>query len=108
MWHLEEEDRLSMLPDDILLSILSRIDFTTAVTTSVLSTRWRELAWLLPELNIDVMDFLPVPRPNPIEANHMDEAMSSLTKAIRSLLTKPRAISWLDLKLFLNSASFSC
>ncbi|CAL4992503.1 unnamed protein product [Urochloa decumbens] len=82
----EDEDRLSMLPDDILLSILTRVNITTATRTSVLSTRWKHLPWLLHDLTIDVKDFLPTPHPNPIEAAHMDAAMASLSKAIRSFL----------------------
>ncbi|KAL6657462.1 hypothetical protein ACP70R_005242 [Stipagrostis hirtigluma subsp. patula] len=105
--HREEvEDMLSMLPDDILLSILGRLDMTTAARTSVLSKRWKILPWLLNELAIDVKDFLPVPRPKPIEAEHMDDAMASLTKAIRSFLATPRseaAISRLQLKFYLVS-----
>lgn len=38
-----EEDRLSALTDDILLSIISRIDLITAARTGVLSTRWGHL-----------------------------------------------------------------
>ncbi|TVU17368.1 hypothetical protein EJB05_33398, partial [Eragrostis curvula] len=59
----EDEDRLSILPDDILLSILGRVSITTAARTSVLSTRWKHLPWLLPELTIDAKEFLPAPHP---------------------------------------------
>lgn len=80
-----------MLTDDILLSILGRVDIISAVRTSVVSTRWKHLPWLLPEFTIDVKDFLPVPQPNRIKVEHMDEAMASLTKGIRSLLTIARS-----------------
>ncbi|KAL6657097.1 hypothetical protein ACP70R_004877 [Stipagrostis hirtigluma subsp. patula] len=102
----EDEDRLSALTDDILLSILSRVAITAAARTSVLSTRWKFLPWLLHELNINVRDFLSAPCPNPIETEHMDGAMASLTKAIRSfLVTKRReaTILRLQLKLYLVS-----
>jgi hypothetical protein len=47
----EDEDKLiSMLPDDVLLSILGRVDITTAARTSVLSTRWKHMPWLPREL----------------------------------------------------------
>jgi len=93
-----------MLTDDVLLSILERVDITTATRTSVLSTRWKHLPWLLRELTIDVREFLSVPPPNPIEVGHMDEAMASLTKAATSFLATPQSeatITRLRLKLYL-------
>jgi len=100
----EDEDRFSMLSDDILLSILARVNITTAARTSVLSTRWKHLPWLLHELRFDVKAFLPTPHPDPVEAEHMDAAMASLTNAIRSFLGTPQSeatISKLQLKLYL-------
>ncbi|KAF7076178.1 hypothetical protein CFC21_080870 [Triticum aestivum] len=107
---LNGEDRLSMLTDDILLSILGRVSSRTAARTSVLSTRWKHLPWLLPELSIDVKDFLSAPCADPIEENDMEQAMKSLAKATRSLLDKQRresTISSLHLKLYLFNA-FLC
>ena len=37
------EDRISHLPTDLLISIISRLTFVEATTTSILSTRWRHL-----------------------------------------------------------------
>ncbi|XP_062186977.1 uncharacterized protein LOC133890561 isoform X7 [Phragmites australis] len=72
--------------------------------------RWKHLPWLLRELTIDVKDFLLVLQPNPIEDEHMDKAMSSLSKAIRSFLATPRsegAITRLQLKIYLiNNYTF--
>ncbi|XP_051177142.1 uncharacterized protein [Lolium perenne] len=107
---LEDEDRLSMLTDDILLSILGRVSTRLAATTCVLSTRWRHLPWLLPEVMIDVKDFLSVTRPDPVEANDMEKAMVSLTKAARSFLADHQrgcTISSLHLKLYLIN-TFLC
>ncbi|CAL4969876.1 unnamed protein product [Urochloa decumbens] len=102
----EDEDRLGMLPDDVLLSILGRVDIATAARTSSLSTRWKHLPWLLREITIDVNDFLPTPHPTLVEAEHMDAAMASLTKAIRSFLGAPQSEATiitrlLQLKLYL-------
>ncbi|XBH74558.1 hypothetical protein VPH35_101483 [Triticum aestivum] len=99
----KEEDRLSMLTDDILLSILARVDVRTAARTSVLSTQWRRLPWLLPEISINAKKFLPVPGQNPIEAKNMEEAMASLTKATRSFLVnrhRETSIFTLHLKIY--------
>ena len=85
---LDDQDRLSTLTDDILLSILGRVSTRLAAKTSVLSTRCRHLHRLLPELSIDVKDFLSAPSADPIEANDMEQAMVSLTKATRCLLDK--------------------
>ncbi|KAM0901684.1 hypothetical protein ACQ4PT_019837 [Festuca glaucescens] len=107
---LEDEDRLSMLTDDILLSVLGRVSLHMAVRTAVLSTRWRQLPWLLPELSIDVEDFLSVPCTEPLEANDMEEAMMSLTKATRGFVADQKrgsTISSLRLKLYLIN-TFLC
>lgn len=107
---LEGEDRLSTLTDDILLSILGRLTARMAARTSVLSTRWMHLPWLLPELSINVKEFLSGPCSDPAEENDMDQAMASLTKATRSFLAKPRkgsSISRLRLQLYLIN-TFLC
>ncbi|KAM0901676.1 hypothetical protein ACQ4PT_019833 [Festuca glaucescens] len=105
---LEGEDRLSTLTDDILLSILGRVSLHMAVRTAVLSTRWRHLPWLLPELRIDVKDFLSVPCPDPIQANDMEKAMVCLTNATRGFLAdrqRESTICSLNLKLYLINTS---
>jgi len=50
-----------MLSDNIVLSIMARVNTTTAARTSVLSTLWKHLPWLLCELTIDVKDFFTYP-----------------------------------------------
>ncbi|TVU51069.1 hypothetical protein EJB05_02474, partial [Eragrostis curvula] len=55
------EDRLSALPDDILVLILRRIETLAAVQTSILSRRWSRVWALLQELH-----FHFAPRPDRI------------------------------------------
>ncbi|XP_027927358.1 F-box/FBD/LRR-repeat protein At1g16930-like [Vigna unguiculata] len=46
-------DRLSVLPESVLLSILSRLDLKEAAATSVLSTAWRDLFLNLPYVQLN-------------------------------------------------------
>ena len=70
------EDRISALPDDLLVLILLRLDTTAeAVRTSVLSHRWRPVWKLLPELRFDnapdldrIRELIDVPDPDPDQA----------------------------------------
>ncbi|XBI89162.1 hypothetical protein VPH35_027027 [Triticum aestivum] len=88
------EDRLSALTDDILISILVRVDIATAARSSILSMRWRnlcayfKLVWLLRNLKFHAMDFLSAPCEG--ASRHIDQAMASLVRATSRFLTHPR------------------
>lgn len=56
---IEQEDRLSKLPGDVLVSILKRLDLRDAVRSSVLSRRWRHIPSVLPDIVLDVESFEP-------------------------------------------------
>ncbi|VAI51877.1 unnamed protein product [Triticum turgidum subsp. durum] len=53
------DDRISSLPNDILVNILDRLDVRTATRTSVLSRRWSQLPAMVPRLTISARDLLP-------------------------------------------------
>ncbi|KAG2333714.1 hypothetical protein Bca52824_004894 [Brassica carinata] len=53
----EEEDRISLLPEELLCHILSFLTTQQAVWASVLSSRWRHLWKWVPRLELDSFDF---------------------------------------------------
>ena len=56
---MQDEDRISKLPDDILLAILEKVSMSTVIRTSSLSTRWRHLPLLLSHLYLEAEYFMP-------------------------------------------------
>jgi hypothetical protein len=54
------DDRISILPDEILILILDKLDTRTKIATTILSKRWRDLPRCLPtSYNLAVDDILP-------------------------------------------------
>jgi len=75
------DDRLSALPDDILVNILDRLNAPEAARTSILSRRWSQLSAELSRLIINARDFVPegVTITN-ISFDHMNAAAAEATK----------------------------
>lgn len=100
-----EEDMLSKLNDDLLVSILGNVNLTTAMRASVVSKRWKHLPWLLTQLRINIKDFIHEPYADPTVDGHIDKAMSSLTEAVKTMLapTRKSIIKRLCISFFLTN-----
>ncbi|KAK8538462.1 hypothetical protein V6N13_134141 [Hibiscus sabdariffa] len=59
----KHDDRISKLPDSILNHILSSLPIKDAVSTSILSTRWRHLYVYMLNLDVDFRLFWRLPPP---------------------------------------------
>jgi hypothetical protein len=127
------EDRISTLPDDLLLLVLRRLDTRTALGTGVRSSRWASLPRELPALDFSVGDILP-PRYHQWICLHGDRgthapntdkkhivpnirrydrrAMRALASSVESILDAPadddRRINRLSLQFFITSNSGCC
>ncbi|KAL6619630.1 hypothetical protein ACP70R_034769 [Stipagrostis hirtigluma subsp. patula] len=100
----EDEDRISLLPDHILLDILEHLDLRTVIQASTLSTRWVYLPHSLSCLIIDVAHFLPHQR-NKRKNCTLDQIMAKYTAAVSRLLSSSpsnkQAIKQLQLSFYL-------
>ncbi|KAM3223414.1 hypothetical protein ACQJBY_057023 [Aegilops geniculata] len=93
-------DRISKLPNDILLNILDRLDFRDVTRTSVLSRRWSQLPANLSRLKISARDFLSPQTSIPddeldekflrinalLRINAVNAANAAVVKATKSML----------------------
>ncbi|KAJ3671190.1 hypothetical protein LUZ60_008616 [Juncus effusus] len=72
----QQQDYIKNMPDDILIKILSLLDTKAAISTSILSKRWKHLYRSLTRFN------LTLENPN----SHHDEKMTEFIKTIQNLL----------------------
>lgn len=76
---VQQDDRLGKLPDDILVSILERLDdLRFAVRSSILSKRWRHLPGMIPDIDLDVRSLF--------KHDHEDRRNTGLPQAVESVL----------------------
>ncbi|KAF7087209.1 hypothetical protein CFC21_090414 [Triticum aestivum] len=78
-----QDDRLSNLPDDVLLNIVERLDIADAARTSTLSRRWKPIPSMLPEISIKVGSVDPE---HDRTCNEVVRANATILGATRSLL----------------------
>jgi hypothetical protein len=74
----QDRDRISALPDDLLLGILGRLSLHEAVRAGAVSTRWRHLPHQLSRVDLDVNDF---------QGRAPLESMDAFTGAVCRLLS---------------------
>uniref|UniRef100_A0A0D3ELN9 F-box domain-containing protein n=1 Tax=Oryza barthii TaxID=65489 RepID=A0A0D3ELN9_9ORYZ len=108
------EDRLSALPDDILLEILQRLadDLRSVVRASALSRRWRHLPHMLPDIRLHARDFTQPDigaggRHNNAAGYTVDQTMAAYATArwlLEPTITTPQRVTKksIDLAFFLR------
>uniref|UniRef100_A0A0E0DFE7 F-box domain-containing protein n=1 Tax=Oryza meridionalis TaxID=40149 RepID=A0A0E0DFE7_9ORYZ len=75
------------LPDDVLLSILNKLDTRDAVRCSLLSRRWSRVPGMLASIELDVDSFAP-----DHDHDHDDGFTSTLSESARSNHAMVRAV----------------
>uniref|UniRef100_A0A0D9VM29 F-box domain-containing protein n=1 Tax=Leersia perrieri TaxID=77586 RepID=A0A0D9VM29_9ORYZ len=80
-------DRLSKLPDDLLLNILDRLHVRDAARTSLLSRRWRNLPSMLSQLNIEFVHFMR-DSASKLTADVLVQTNASVVEATKSILER--------------------
>ncbi|CAM0943294.1 unnamed protein product [Alopecurus aequalis] len=77
------DDRISTLPDDVLVNIIDRLNVRQAAGTSMLSRRWSHLPAHLPRLTLSARDFMrPRSRLSDGEFRRINAAVVEATKSM--------------------------
>lgn len=110
---IDNEDRISDLPDDILHHIFSFLPIKSIAQTSVLSKRWKNLWYSFPDLDFTTVDTLANASPD-MSSNVRKRVRSYVMKdakyadQILSLLEKHSDIRVLRFRAFLSFSRLSC
>ncbi|KAF7087193.1 hypothetical protein CFC21_090399 [Triticum aestivum] len=109
----EEEDqldRLSNLPDGVLLDIVGRLDITDAARTRILARRWKQIPTMLSKILLTVGPFDDV-RNRGLTADDVARANATVLGATRSMLesrtTSLCTINLLCVRFFLGDGTLS-
>ncbi|XP_037450421.1 uncharacterized protein LOC119320428 [Triticum dicoccoides] len=81
-----EVDRLSKLPDDVLLNIVERLDIADAARTTILSTRWKQIPAILSKVVIVAGSFEPKHERRKITSDDIVRANTTVLEAARCIL----------------------
>ncbi|CAM0909984.1 unnamed protein product [Alopecurus aequalis] len=79
-------DRLSKLPDDVLLNIVERLDITHVARAAILCRRWKQIPAMLSKIVITVGSFKPKRRRRRLTSHAIVRANTSVLEATRSIL----------------------
>ncbi|XP_047961899.1 F-box/LRR-repeat protein At3g03360-like [Salvia hispanica] len=80
-------DRISMLPDDVLVLILSSLSLKEATATSILSSRWKNLWNLTPKLDLDLDWTAILNKRRNYDMNNMNNLSCEYVRWVDRLLT---------------------
>lgn len=83
-----EDDRLSMLPDDVLLNIVERLDIADATRTTILSSRWKQIPAMLSKVVIMVDSFEPKHTTSKLTSDDIIRFNTTVLDATRSILER--------------------
>ncbi|KAM3245474.1 hypothetical protein ACQJBY_056669 [Aegilops geniculata] len=104
-----EVDRLSKLPDDVLLNIVERLDIADAARTTILSRRWKRIPAILSKVIIMVGSFQPKHESRKLTSDDIVRANTTVLEATRSILERragsPYTIHLLRMQFYLGDES---
>ncbi|KAF7091459.1 hypothetical protein CFC21_094036 [Triticum aestivum] len=102
-------DRLSKLPDDVLLNIVERLDIADVARTTILSRRWKQIPAILSKIFIMVASFQPKHEGRKLTSDDIVRANTNVLEATRSILVKraggPHTIHLLRMQFYLGDES---